>query len=157
MGHGEQCHCGPGAPGLAQCLGMGHTRHLEPFHCQETQIQRQQDRLTARENMGVSDDSCQQSQQDEPSDEKNVILYINWKLLRPVVVFQAAEWTSQQTERHNKSHGPSTPNLHSDLSLEDNTFHSGISKVQHYNTKTSLVNRTLVAWNSIHELTNRSL
>lgn len=77
MGHTEQCHYAPGAQGLAQCLGTGHIRHLESFNCQETQIQRHRDRLMALENMGVSDDSCQQSQKDEPSEGKNVILHRN--------------------------------------------------------------------------------
>lgn len=59
IGHTKQCHYGPGALGLAKHLGTGHTKHLEPFNCQETQIQRQQDRLMAQENMGVSDDSTE--------------------------------------------------------------------------------------------------
>lgn len=136
MGHIEQCHSGPGAPGLAKRLGTGRTRHLERFNCQETQIQRQQDRLMAQENMGVSDDSCQQSQKNEPSEGKNVILHRNWWLLRPALVFQAAEWTSGWTERHcSKGPGPPALNLHS---VKENNFPSEISKV-HHSTKYHLL------------------
>ncbi len=45
---------GPGALELAKCLGTGRTRHLEPFHCQETHIHRQQDRLMCSGNHGCT-------------------------------------------------------------------------------------------------------
>lgn len=90
MGHAEQCHRGPEAPGLAERLGTGPTRHLEPFSCQETHIQRQQDRLMAQENTGVSDDWCQQSRMNETYEGEHFILHRNW-LLRPSRVFKAPQ------------------------------------------------------------------
>lgn len=52
MGHRKQYYYSPGVPVLAKRLGTGHTRHLEHFHCQEPQIQRQCDRLMAQEKHG---------------------------------------------------------------------------------------------------------
>lgn len=63
-------------PRLAQCLGTGHIRHLEPCNCQETQTQ--QDRFIVLQNTDVSDDSCQQRSKDEMLKCKNVTLQRKW-------------------------------------------------------------------------------
>lgn len=110
MGHTEQCHCSPGAPRLAQCLGTGHIRHLESFNCQETQIQRQRDRLMARENMSVSDDSSTKPE--------------GWAVRRQKCNSETAQKLLTTEDSTVGPRGtPTTPDLHSDLPVEDNHPH----------------------------------